>query len=30
MDPYTVRFPPVGQKRPEYGPPTQTGVFEVE
>lgn len=26
---YTVRFLPVGQEHPEFGPPTQMGVFEL-
>jgi hypothetical protein len=25
---YSVRFLPVGQEHPEYGPPTQMGVFQ--
>ena len=25
---YTVRFLPVGQEQPEYGPPTRMGVFQ--
>jgi 3' terminal RNA ribose 2'-O-methyltransferase Hen1 len=27
---YTVRFLPVGPEHPDYGPPTQLGVFQVE
>ncbi len=27
---YTVRFLPVGPEHPEFGPPTQMGVFKVE